>query len=261
MWPTTSASTGKGKGYGKPSNRHTRGQQGLQPPPGLAKVRPLKISKVQQEATELLSTTWTTLTEDIQSKLQAIGIGPSKPEAPELTDVLKTHMEALPQQVQELVTKLTTPAEREIAAKLKRRVTDLKNLSMKKTQLQTRIDQVKTQYAALLTEMQDLQTKLTEGQQSLKTLSDEYMKAVSQTPTPSELPAVSGEGEQIPMAVESFVHSLGISLTEEQKSQLHGLLRDPIRIRKTQRSAGKLMLHRLPQQDMVGNTHHDYFQG
>ena len=230
MWPTTSTSTGKGKGYGKPSNRHTRGQPGLQPPPGLAKVRPLKISKVQQEATELLSTTWTSLTEDIQSKLQAIGVGPSKPEAPELTDVLKTHMEALPQQVQELVTKLTTPepcTEREIAAKLKGRVTDLKNLSMKKTQLQNRIDQVKTQYAALLTEMQDLQTKLTEGQQSLKMLSDEYMKVVSQTPTPSELPTASGEGEQIPMAVESFVHSLGISLTEEQKSQLHGLLKRP----------------------------------
>ena len=127
MWPTTSTSTGKGKGYGKPSNRQPRGQPGLQPPPGLAKVKPLKISKVQQEATELLSTTWTSLTEDIQSKLQAIGIGPSKPEAPELTDVLKTHMEALPQQVQELVTKLTTPepcTEREIAAKLKGRVTD-----------------------------------------------------------------------------------------------------------------------------------------
>ena len=109
MWPTTSTSTGKGKGFGKPNNRTTRGHQGLDPPPGLGKVRPLKISKVQQEATELSSTTWTSFTEDIQSKLQAIGIGPSKPEAPELKDVLKTHMEALPQQVQELVTKLTTP--------------------------------------------------------------------------------------------------------------------------------------------------------
>ena len=29
------------------------------------------------------------------------------------------------------------------------------------------------------------------------------------------------------MAVESFVHSLGISLTEEQKNQLHGLLKRP----------------------------------
>ena len=131
---------------------------------------------------------------------------------------------------QEVVTKLTTPepcTEREIAAKLKGRVTELKNLSMKKTQLQGRIDQVKTQYATLLTDMQDLQVKLTEGQQALKCLSEEYMKAVNQTPAPAELPSTSGEGEQIPMAVESFVHSLGISLTEEQKTQLHGLLKRP----------------------------------
>ena len=198
----------------------------LETPPGLSKVRPMKISKVQQEATELLAAAWTTLPEDTQSKLQAIGIGPTKPEAPELKDVLKSHMEALPQPVQELVTKLTTPepcTEREIAAKLKGRVTELKNLSMKKTQLQSRIDQVKTQYAALLTDMQDLQVKLTEGQQALKSLSEEYMKAVNQTPAPS----TSGEAEQIPMAVESFVHSLGISLTEEQKTQLHGLLKRP----------------------------------
>ena len=101
--------------------------------------------------------------------------------------MLKSHMEALPQPVQELVTKLTTPepcTEREIAAKLKSRVTELKNLSMKKTQLQGKIDQVKSQYAALLTDMQDLQTKLTEGQQALKSLSEEYMKAVNQSCPP-----------------------------------------------------------------------------
>ena len=45
---------------------------------------------------------------------------------------------------------------------------------------------------------------------------------------PSDLEAPLGETEQIPMAVESFVHSLGISLTEEEKSQLHGLLKRPI---------------------------------
>ena len=31
----------------------------------------------------------------------------------------------------------------------------------------------------------------------------------------------------IPMAVETFVSSLGIALTEEQRSQLHGLLKRP----------------------------------
>ena len=52
------------------------------------------------------------------------------------------------------------------------------------------------------------------------------MKAVNQTPAPATL-AEPAETEQIPMAVESFAHSLGISLTEEQKSQLHGLLKRP----------------------------------
>ena len=231
MWMAASPPTGKGKGYGRPTGKLSKAQ-GSWPdaPPGLAKVKPLKISRVQQEATDLLAATWTTLTEDTQHRLQAIGIGPTKPDEPELKDVLKSHMEALPQQVQDLVTKLTTPepcTEREIAAKLKGRVTELKNLSMRKTQLQAKIDNVKAQYAALLTDMQELQTKLTEGQQALKTLSDDYMKAVNQTPTPSQLPTAQGEAEQIPMAVESFVHSLGISLTEEQKTQLHGLLKRP----------------------------------
>ena len=74
MWATTSPSTGKGKGYGKPNNKAPRGPQTwLETPPGLSKVRPMKISKVQQEATELLAAAWTTLPEDTQSKLQAIG--------------------------------------------------------------------------------------------------------------------------------------------------------------------------------------------
>ena len=231
MWTTASTTTGKGKGYGKPAGKLIKAPRSWpEAPPGLPKVKPLKKTKVQQEATELLASTWTTLTEDTQHRLQAIGIGPTKPDEPELKDVLKSHMEALPQQVQDLVNKLTTPepyTEREIAAKLKGRVTELKNLSMRKTQLQAKIDNVKAQYAALLTDMQELQGKLTEGQQSLKTLSDDYMKAVNQTPTLSELPTAHGEAEQIPMAVESFVHSLGISLTDEQKTQLHGLLKRP----------------------------------
>lgn len=54
------------------------------------------------------------------------------------------------------------------------------------------------------------------------------MKAVNQSPQPTELAAEAPEkNEQIPMAVESVVHRLGISLSEEQKSQLHGLLKRP----------------------------------
>ena len=71
-------------------------------------------------------------------------------------------MDALPLQVQEIVSKLTAPepiTQREIAGKLKGQVTELKNMSVK-NQLQVRIDGVKAQYANLLNEMQELQTKL-----------------------------------------------------------------------------------------------------
>lgn len=55
-------------------------------------------------------------------------------------------MSPLPQAVQEVVTKITQPSpdtEKDIANKLKTQVTDLKNISVRKTQLQTRLDQVK----------------------------------------------------------------------------------------------------------------------
>ena len=89
----------------------------------------------------------------------------------------------------------------------------------------------------MLQDMQDIQTKLNEGQQKLKA-------AVNQTPKPEELNHEAATAEPIPMAVESFVTSLGISLTEEQRSQLHGLLKrpnaegeDPTKRRKTEATA------------------------
>ena len=151
----------------------------LDSPPGLTKIKPLKRNKVQQEATELLATSWTTLPEETQVKLQALGIGPSKPEEPELNHLLKTHMDA---------------------GKLKGQVTELKNLSIRKNQLQVKIDGVKAQYAALLTEMQELQTKLADGQKALQKLSEDHMKAVNQTPPATELTEPAAETEQIPMA-------------------------------------------------------------
>ena len=109
-------------------------------------------------------------------------------------------MDALPQQVQDIVSKLTTPepiTEREIAAKLIGQVTELKNMSIRKTQLQGKIDNIKAQYASLLQDMQELQTsnktsRLAEGSQHL---SEDYMKAVNQTPTPADLAEPVGEPE------------------------------------------------------------------
>ena len=208
------------------------------------KPRPLRKPKDQQQAAELLQATWDVIPDTIQTKLQALGLGPQPQEEPGLTDILKTHMASLPQEVQAVVTRLTASipqTEKEIAQQLKQQVTELKNQSIRKTQLQGKLDQIKSQYAAMLQDMQEIQTKLNEGQQRLKQLSDKYMAAVNQTPKPEELGSEATPAEPIPMAVESFVTSLGISLTEDQRSQLHGLLKrpntdeeDPTKRRKTE---------------------------
>ena len=177
-----------------------------------------------------MASTWEVIPEAIQAKLTALGYGPPPQEEPELTELLKSHMTALPQEVQDVVTKLTQPipdTEKELAQKLKSQVGDLKSVSIKKNQLQTRLDQIKAQYASMLQDMQDLQSKLNDGQQRLKTLSDQYMKVVNQTPMPEGLEPDSAKNLPIPMAVETFVTSLGIDLPEEQKIQLHGLLKRP----------------------------------
>ena len=187
------------------------------------------LTKEQATTAELLASTWDVIPEGIQTKLTALGYGPPPQEEPELTEFLKSHMTALSQEVQAVVTKLTQPlpdTEKELAQKLKAQVGDLKTVSIKKNQLQTRLDHIKSQYAAMLQDMQDLQTKLTDGQQRLKQLSDQYMK-VTQTPMPTGLEPEDTKELPIPMAVETFVTSLGIDLTDDQRTQLHGLLKRP----------------------------------
>ena len=130
-----SANTGKGKGqghgqakphgHGKAWPKKSAGTQMLDTPPGHHRPRPLKQNKDQAAAAELLATTWDVIPEGIQSKLTALGYGPQPQEEPELTELLKSHMTALPQEVQAVVTKLTQPlpdTEKDLAQKLKAQV-------------------------------------------------------------------------------------------------------------------------------------------
>ena len=218
----------------------------LDKPPGLRKLKPLKKNTTQQTAVELLATTWEVIPNEIHCKLQALGYGPPQLEEPGLAEVLQTHLKDLPQAVKDVVNKLHQPipdTEKELAQKLKTQVTELKTISMKKAQLQTRLDQIKSQYASMLQDMQEHQTRLTDGQQKLKTLSEQCTQAVNKTPMPAEVGHEDPE-LPIPMAVETLVTSLGIVLTEEQRTQLHGLLErpnpepeDPSKRRKTETPA------------------------
>ena len=53
------------------------------------------------------------------------------------------------------------------------------------------------------------------------------MQAVNKTPLPDGLATPEDAELPIPMAVETFVNSLGVTLTEDQRSQLQGLLKRP----------------------------------
>ena len=239
-WSQGSAPTGKGKGQGHGQGKKSSSNIAwtkssstdahLEPPPGLHKLKPLKKTKNQQTAAELLATTWDVIPNEIQTKLAALGLAPPTPAEPGLTELLQTHLNALPQPVQDIVNKLSQPmpaTEKDLAQQLKTQVTELKTISMKKAQLQVKLDQTKSQYAAMLQDMQEHQARLTDGQQKLKTLSEKYMQAVNKTPLPEGL-ATAAEAElPIPMAVETFVNSLGVTLTEDQRSQLQGLLKRP----------------------------------
>ena len=104
--PETSTGKGKGQGHGHPRQqghgkttwpRKQHGEQLLDTPLRLTKLRPLKKEKEQHTAADLLATTWDVIPENIQTKLQALGY------EPELTKLLKSHMTAPPQAVQEVV--------------------------------------------------------------------------------------------------------------------------------------------------------------
>ena len=182
-WPTPRTGIGKGKGQGRPHRPNDSWRQShndlLDKRPGLSRLKPLKKSMPNQSANDLLTSTWEVIPPDVQTKLQTLGFGPPPQEEPGLEAILQTHLRELPQAVQDVVNKMQQPipdTEKALAQKLKTQVTELKTISMKKAQLQTRLDQVKSQYASVLQDMQEHQAKLTEGQKKLKTLSEQICR-------------------------------------------------------------------------------------
>ena len=87
-------------------------------PPGLNKPRPLRRPKDQQQAAEMLTATWDVIPDSIQTELQALRLGPQPQEEPGLTDLLKSHMSAICQEVQALTAPIPQ-TEKEIAQQLK----------------------------------------------------------------------------------------------------------------------------------------------
>ena len=213
----------RSSGWTKPKTRQ------VTPPPGLPSSRPPRPSKLQKRASEILAPAWDSLDETLKVKLTEVGINPSpKVTEPDLTDVLKENLASLPAPVKELVEKITKPqpeTEKDMASRLKQQVTTLRDISHRKQLLQQKIDNTKKHYQELLDEMKTLQSKLEQEQASLNTISTAYLSS-TQAGKPLQ-PLETEMEDSVPAAVAGFITTLGVSLTQEQKEQLHVMLKRP----------------------------------
>ena len=202
------------------------------PPPGLPQSKQPRPTRLQKTASEVLAPAWESMDEGMKAKLIELGINPApKASEPVLTDVLKENLASLRAPVKELVERITKPqpeTEKDMASRLKQQVTTLRDISQKKQQLQQKIDNTKKHYQELLDEMKSLQSRLEQEQTSLNTISTAYLTKVSSMQGEKPLQPLDTEmKDSVPEAVAGFIHTLGVSLTQEQKEQLQVMLKRP----------------------------------
>ena len=139
---------------------------------------------------------------------------PTQP-TPDLTELCRQHIDALPESIKTLLEKQTEPEKAptvtETSRKFKVATADLRELILKKSTLQLKINKTKAAYTDLLTEMQQLQETLSKQQQEVTALQQELqdrVQAEQPPPGPSLL---------------QTLQDIGIQITEEQAAKLAGL--------------------------------------
>ena len=206
-------------------------QKPISPPPGLGTGKNGKVQQAFKATADLLTTSWSTLDSKLQQQLEQLGIKPQEPNPePDLTDVLKENLSQLPTAVKALVEKITKPppaTERDMAMKLKGQVSTLRDLSHRKQVLQNKLDMAKKTYGDMLEEMKNIQSKLEAEQNALNTTSTAYMAMVNTNKPAEELQEGVPMEDTVPAAVEGFISTLGVNLTEDQKAQLSSMLKRP----------------------------------
>ena len=211
--------------------KHEQRQKPISPPPGLGGSKNGRVNQTFKATADLLTTSWSTLDSKLQQQLEQLGIKPPDPNPePDLTDVLKENLSQLPTAVKALVEKITKPppaTERDMAMKLKGQVSTLRDLSHRKQVLQNKLDRAKKTYGDMLEEMKNIQSKLEAEQGALNATSTAYMAMVNTNKPAEELQEGAPMEDTVPAAVEGFISTLGVNLTEDQKAQLSSMLKRP----------------------------------
>lgn len=147
-------------------------------------------SKQQGNAVEAtLRKAWGTMPVEVQAALK--GVGPDftpEPEYQPLEEVLKAHLDALPQELKEVVEGLIKPAQTatvDVTGQLKATVGELRQLSTKKQSLQRRVDQAKEQYESLLDELKGVQEAIDKEHKQLGDQSEACAKQLKEEAVPT----------------------------------------------------------------------------
>ena len=158
-------------------------------PPGLPKWPQLKRSKAHKEASEFLTSTWTTIPAEVQTKLQD-----SKPEEPELTDLLKTHIDC--EQAHQFRAKHGKSPSHQA-----------QDPSAGKPPFKENWTARKRSSKACSRTCKSFRPRSLKAKAPSRP-SDDYMKAANQTPAPKELNESAMEVDHLSAEVEAFVTSL-----------------------------------------------------
>ena len=196
--PSNAAVQGNGKGNGKPAPG-SKGEKG----PGKGKGHPpnKELTPAQLETAKGL---FELATDEQKEVLKLMGVEQPAQPTPDLAELCRQHIDALPESIKALLEKQTEPEKAptvtETSRKFKVATADLRELILKKRTLQLKINKTKTTYAELLAEMQQLQEVLSKQQQEVTALQQELqdrVQADQPSPGPNLLEILQDLGVQV----------------------------------------------------------------
>ena len=188
----------------------------ISPPPGLQGGRPNKQPKMKG-IEKKLQEHWTNIPDTLKKQLESREQSRAAP--PDLTILIKDHLESLPTVLKEEVEKIIQPTKMEppLNQKLKQAVGTLKQLSEKKAAIQSKADAIKHQYTQLLNELKETQSKIETAQKELQETTNLYNqqleqeKQAAEEPLPEELAAEN---------LLTVIANIGLSATPDQVKEL-----------------------------------------
>ena len=180
----------------------------------------------------IIEKNWEHLPSSCKDAFKAVGVDfDGTEDAPTLIEVLKPHLEKLPDDVKRLVEKEAgvpeTPSDLDLTKKLKVAVGLIRDQSAKKEVLQQRADQAKTSYKALLEELKGITESIEKAQQELKAISKDYSARLAaqakeevSTPKASPTPEPQAMDEDHMQSYQVMLQEVGVVLTAEQQAQM-----------------------------------------